>query len=104
MLEYKNGYIPRLLDTWISKKILFLKWLPEKEKYLPPITIHVKDNRAFGRQVLCGTHVIDTLHKYFMDPKLFEPRRPPEPEGTSSILYYFIDLFLEIYCLILIKL
>ena len=56
-----------------------LQWLPEKEKYLPPMTIHVKDNRAFGGQVLCGTHVIDTLHKYFMDPDLFEPRRPQDP-------------------------
>lgn len=58
------------------------QWLPEKEKYLPPMTIHVKDNRAFGRQVLCGTHIIDTLHRYFVDETLFEPRRPPEPEGT----------------------
>lgn len=64
---------------------IFDVWLPEKEKYLPPMTIHVYDCRAFGRQVLCGTHVIESLHKYFMDPLLFEPRKPPEePEETDE--------------------
>ena len=64
----------------------FVKWLPEKEIYLPPMTIHIHDCRAFGRQVLCGTHVIETLHKYFMDPKLWEPRRVlEEPEGSNEI-------------------
>jgi len=65
---------------------IFDVWLPEKEIYLPPMTIHVHDNRAFGRQVLCGTNVIDTLHRYFMDPKLWEPRRvmeEPEDEKTK---------------------
>ena len=50
------------------------------------MTIHIHDCRAFGRQVLCGTHVIETLHKYFMDPKLWEPRRVlEEPEGSNEI-------------------
>ena len=30
---------------------IFDVWLPEKEKYLPPMTIHILDCRAFGRQV-----------------------------------------------------
>lgn len=64
---------------------IFDVYLPENEKYLPPMTIHINDCRAFGRQVLCGTHVIDTLHRFFMDPKLFEPRRPPEePEDPKK--------------------
>ena len=63
---------------------IFDVWLPEKEKYLPPMTIHVHDCRAFGRQVLCGTHVIESLHTFFMDPELFEPRRQPEANETDK--------------------
>ena len=35
------------------------------------MTIRVHDIRAFGRRVLVGTHIIDTLHKYFRDNKTF---------------------------------
>ena len=55
---------------------IFDIWMPEKEKYLPPMQIKILDCRAFGRRVLCGTSVVESLHQFFMDPKLFESREP----------------------------
>eukprot|EP00795_Rhopilema_esculentum_P007851 gene7851-13729_t len=51
--------------------VLFDVDLPDNKKYIPPVTIRVHDIRAFGRRVLVGTHIIDTLHKYFRDNKTF---------------------------------
>ena len=51
------------------------------------MTVHINDCRAFGRQVLCGTHVIDTLHRYFVDPNTWEPRRPPEEELGNETFF-----------------
>eukprot|EP00794_Sanderia_malayensis_P004875 gene4875-5514_t len=45
--------------------------LPENEKYLPPVTIRVHDLRAFGRKILAGTHVIDSLSEYFKNVEDF---------------------------------
>ncbi|XP_047127073.1 otoferlin isoform X2 [Hydra vulgaris] len=62
---------------------IFDVWLPEAEKYLPPLTIHVNDCRAFGRQVLCGTHVINSLHKFFMDPSMYTRRQVQENDDKK---------------------
>lgn len=42
--------------------------LPENELYCPPITIRCVDCRNFGRYVLVGTHVINSLHKFMYVP------------------------------------
>ena len=50
------------------------------------MTIHILDCRAFGREVLCGTHVIGSLHDYFQDPDKFETRKPDEPTEEEEAL------------------
>lgn len=49
--------------------------LPKAELYMPPINIGVRDNRAFGRKPLVGTHVITEIKKYRVDP-LTQPYDP----------------------------
>ncbi|XP_060603706.1 otoferlin-like isoform X2 [Ruditapes philippinarum] len=63
--------------------------LPENELYCPPITIRCVDCRNFGRYVLVGTHVINSIHKFMYIPttkkakqalqKLFPGKRPDAP-------------------------
>ncbi|XP_074640585.1 otoferlin-like isoform X2 [Tubulanus polymorphus] len=43
--------------------------LPENELYCPPITIRCVDCRNFGRYVLVGTHVINSIHKFMYVPQ-----------------------------------
>ncbi|XP_052775587.1 otoferlin-like isoform X2 [Mya arenaria] len=60
--------------------------LPENELYCPPITIRCVDCRNFGRYVLVGTHVINSIHKFMYIPttkkaklalrKLFPGKKP----------------------------
>lgn len=45
-----------------------LQELPENELYCPPITIRCVDCRNFGRYVLVGTHVINSLQKFMYIP------------------------------------
>lgn len=49
--------------------------LPKEELYMPPINIGVRDNRAFGRKPLVGTHVITDFNKYRVPP-LTKPYDP----------------------------
>ncbi|XP_064604472.1 otoferlin-like [Liolophura sinensis] len=42
--------------------------LPENELYCPPITIRCHDCRNFGRFVLVGTHVINSLQRFVYIP------------------------------------
>ncbi|KAL5015843.1 hypothetical protein ScPMuIL_005432 [Solemya velum] len=75
--------------------------LPESEIYCPPVTIRCVDCRNFGRYVLVGTHMINTLHKFMYKPttkaaksalqKLFPGKDPDatkvvgtSPGGTMS--------------------
>ena len=43
--------------------ILNFQDLPD-ERYTPPVTIRVSDCRPFGRNVLAGSYVINSLQKY----------------------------------------
>ncbi|XP_056017603.1 otoferlin-like isoform X2 [Ostrea edulis] len=64
--------------------------LPENELYCPPITIRCVDCRNFGRYVLVGTHVINSIHKFMYVPttkkakaalqKLFPGKDPDAPK------------------------
>ncbi|XP_071147847.1 otoferlin-like isoform X5 [Mytilus edulis] len=64
--------------------------LPENENYCPPITIRCIDCRNFGRYVLVGTHVINSIHKFMYIPttkkakaalqKLFPGKDPDAPK------------------------
>ncbi|XP_021379810.1 otoferlin-like isoform X8 [Mizuhopecten yessoensis] len=68
--------------------------LPENELYCPPITIRCVDCRNFGRYVLVGTHVINSLHKFMYVPttkkaksiisKLFPGKDPDAPKIISE--------------------
>lgn len=42
--------------------------LPENQYLCPPITITVVDCRAFGREVLVGTHIISNLTRFIIRP------------------------------------
>ncbi|XP_014669979.1 PREDICTED: otoferlin-like [Priapulus caudatus] len=42
--------------------------LPDNELYCPPLTIRVVDCRSFGRYILVGTHVINSMHKFMYIP------------------------------------
>ncbi|XP_065061799.1 otoferlin-like isoform X2 [Rhopilema esculentum] len=44
--------------------------LPE-QRYIPPVTIRVTDCRAFGRHVLAGSYVINSLQKYIQKPDAY---------------------------------
>ncbi|KAL4236528.1 C2 domain [Mactra antiquata] len=73
--------------------------LPENELYCPPITIRCVDCRNFGRYVLVGTHVINSIHKFMYIPttkkakqalqKLFPGKKPDAPHiihtGPNSV-------------------
>lgn len=48
------------------------------------MTIRVNDIRAFGRKVLVGTHVIDSLHSYFMDHSSFVKRNEEETDPMAN--------------------
>lgn len=65
--------------------ILFDVELPENKKYIPPVTLRVHDIRAFGRKVLVGSHVIDSLHKYFMDNSSFVKRNELDGEVKPKV-------------------
>ena len=58
--------------------------MPDNKKYIPPVTIRVNDIRAFGREVLVGTHVIDSLHAYFRDNASFVRKSNEEDEAKAK--------------------
>ncbi|KAM7540290.1 hypothetical protein Aperf_G00000029285 [Anoplocephala perfoliata] len=49
--------------------------LPKESLYMPPINIGVRDNRAFGRKPLVGTHVLSDISA-FKVPPLMQPYDP----------------------------
>ncbi|XP_057703030.1 fer-1-like protein 4 isoform X2 [Corythoichthys intestinalis] len=65
--------------------------LPEQSYLHPPLTLFVMERRAFGRQVLVGTHVVQSLMDY-APPELSEEPEEEEEEQrfkrrrTSPIL------------------
>ncbi|XP_077968337.1 otoferlin-like isoform X2 [Styela clava] len=58
--------------------------LPENEYLCPPITITVVDCRAFGREVLVGTHIISSLSKFIFRP-------PEKSEMYTAAIRLFTD-------------
>jgi len=42
---------------------------PEVEYWCPPISITVKECRAFGRFVVVGTHIISNISKFIFRPQ-----------------------------------
>lgn len=58
--------------------------LPKEELYMPPLNIHVKDHRQFGRKPTVGVIVIKTLEKFKCPPVGELP--PPEPEEEAPII------------------
>ncbi|KAM7540784.1 hypothetical protein Aperf_G00000029183 [Anoplocephala perfoliata] len=61
--------------------------LPKESLYMPPINIGVRDNRAFGRKPLVGTHVLSDISA-FKVPPLMQPYDPlqsiPELQRAGS--------------------
>lgn len=58
----------------------FSQELPE-ERYIPPVTIRVTDCRAFGRHILAGSYVINSLQKYILNPINYEKMIETENGG-----------------------
>ncbi|XP_077460197.1 fer-1-like protein 4 [Stigmatopora argus] len=63
-------------------RFLHLK-LPEQSYLHPPLTLFVMERRAFGRQVLVGTHVVQSLMD-FAPPELSEEPEEDEEEHKSG--------------------
>ncbi|XP_013379026.1 otoferlin isoform X3 [Lingula anatina] len=72
--------------------------LPDNHLYCPPITIRCVDCRNFGRFVLVGTHVINSLQKFMYTPttkaareaaskllQLTDSSKPPPAPGTPQM-------------------
>ncbi|KAL3867775.1 hypothetical protein ACJMK2_040625, partial [Sinanodonta woodiana] len=82
--------------------------LPENELYCPPITIRCVDCRNFGRDILVGTHVINSIHKFMYVPttkkakqaiqKLFPGKNPDAPRevGTGPVSFRAKDVAITI--------
>ncbi|KAF7642812.1 hypothetical protein LDENG_00250020, partial [Lucifuga dentata] len=63
--------------------------LPEQAYLHPPLTVFVVDHRAFGRLVLIGTHVVQSLMAYAppnMGEELEEEEEEPKPKKRKSTL------------------
>ncbi len=62
--------------------------LPKQQLYMPPINIKVRDNRAFGRKPLVGSHEIADLGRFRVDALLeaFDPLKdiPGKPIHCKS--------------------
>ncbi|KAM3186213.1 hypothetical protein ACTXT7_004799 [Hymenolepis weldensis] len=70
-----------------KKFIMFhVAYLPKEELYMPPINIGVRDNRAFGRKPLVGTHVITDFNKYRVPPltKPYDPMQDIPELGRAG--------------------
>ncbi|XP_065176222.1 myoferlin-like isoform X2 [Sycon ciliatum] len=64
----------------VFKKVL----LPREELYMPPMSVQVFDNRAFGRTPLAGTHTIIDMTSYKRDRFQYEaPREMHRPANYS---------------------
>ena len=53
---------PNFLEPWAC----FDLELPEEDRYCPPLTITVKDKRMFGKEILVGTAIINSLLRYLV--------------------------------------
>ncbi|GAB1610572.1 myoferlin-like isoform X9, partial [Argonauta hians] len=70
-----------------TESLLFLSvMLPKEEHYMPPLNIHVKDHRQFGRKPTVGVYTIKTLEPFRHIPVAEAPQQqgaveePPPPE------------------------
>lgn len=66
-----------------------LQELPENEMYCPPITIRCVDCRNFGRYVLVGTHVINSIHKFMYIPTTKKAKQALQKlfPGIDALVY-----------------
>jgi len=62
--------------------VVFEVDLPD-ERYTPPVTIRVSDCRPFGRNVLAGSYVINSLQKYIQKTEDYERMIKTENHGFS---------------------
>nr|XP_057911615.1 fer-1-like protein 4 isoform X1 [Doryrhamphus excisus] len=58
--------------------------LPEQAYLHPPLTVFVVEHRAFGRQVLVGTHIVQSLMDY-APPELGEETEEEEEEPKPKV-------------------
>lgn len=65
--------------------------LPDQDVYQPPLTIRVVDCRSFGRNVLVGTHTINSIQKYIFTP-MSKRERDIEDRKKSLIQLQNVDL------------
>ncbi|KOB67239.1 Otoferlin [Operophtera brumata] len=65
--------------------------LPDQDVYQPPLTIRVVDCRSFGRNVLVGTHTINSIQKYIFTP-MSKRERDMEDRKKSLIQLQNVDL------------
>lgn len=69
-----------------KKSLMFhMARLPKEALYMPPINICVRDNRAFGRKPLVGTHVLADISA-FRVPPLMKPYDPLESIPGACLL------------------
>ncbi|XP_067936252.1 myoferlin-like isoform X2 [Watersipora subatra] len=65
-----------------SEALLFVDtMLPKEEYFMPPVSLRVRDHRAFGRKPTVGMHVIRSLEKYLVGSS---PSPTYNPEGLSD--------------------
>ncbi|KAK3890490.1 hypothetical protein Pcinc_005570 [Petrolisthes cinctipes] len=59
----------RLNPNFDKPHLFFDVELPKEELYMPPLTLCIMDNQAFGRKPVVATAVVTDLHKYIIEPK-----------------------------------
>ncbi|VDL89995.1 unnamed protein product [Schistocephalus solidus] len=70
------------------KPLMYLKAnLPKEALYMPPINIMVRDNRPFGRKPVVGTHVLNDISKFRVEP-LYQPYDPLEKIPGTYLLFH----------------
>lgn len=58
---------PNFPEPWAYFDLL----LPEEDRYCPPLTISVRDTRMFGKEILVGTCIVNSLLKYLQDSSAY---------------------------------
>ena len=84
-----------------KKSLMFhVAKLPKETLYMPPINIGVRDNRAFGRKPLVGTHVIRDITGFTVPPLMqpFDPLQAiPGKILFRSNLVHIVALILSLF-------
>ena len=71
---------PNYLEPWAC----FDLELPEEDRYCPPLTITVKDNRMFGKEILVGTAVVNSLLQYLVNSEDYMDEEEDDEEEEKE--------------------